>query len=123
MAAPVAIRSQYTDLFGSTMLPVLEELFRAEMQLHPSMRERIFKVVTTDRDIYQTTERHVMELSRLVDVPICGYNLKDSLSHARMQLHLRPKELLKDGKHRRAKEIGVLASNRDWCSHVFFSLL
>lgn len=62
MAAPVAIRSQYTDLFGSTMLPVLEELFRAEMALHPSLRERIFKVVTTDRDIYQVTELHDMPL-------------------------------------------------------------
>src|ERR1019366_508073 len=60
--APVAIRSQYTDLFGSTMLPVLEELFRAEMALHPSLRERLFKVVTTDRDIYQVSELHDMPL-------------------------------------------------------------
>lgn len=62
MPAPVAIRSQYTDLFGSTMLPVLEELFRAEMALHPSLRERLFKVVTTDRDIYQVSELHDMPL-------------------------------------------------------------
>lgn len=67
MPAPVAIRSQYTDLFGSTMLPVLEELFRAEMALHPSLRERLFKVVTTDRDIYQTTELHDMPLFNLVN--------------------------------------------------------
>lgn len=62
MPAPVAIRSQYSDLFGSTMLPVLEELFRAEMALHPSRREQLFKVVPTDRDIWQSSELHDMSL-------------------------------------------------------------
>lgn len=59
---PVAIRSQYGDLFGSTMLPVLEELFRAEMAQHPSRREQLFKIVSTDRDIWQSTEIHDMDL-------------------------------------------------------------
>jgi hypothetical protein len=56
MPAPVAVRPQFSDLYGSTMLPVLEELFRAEFSLHPSRREQIFKMVNTDRDIFQTSE-------------------------------------------------------------------
>lgn len=66
MAAPVAIRSQYTDLYGSTMLPVLEEVFRLEMQQHPSRREQLFKVVSTDRDIWQSTEIHDLDLFSIV---------------------------------------------------------
>jgi hypothetical protein len=62
MSAPVALRSQYGDLFGSTMLPVLEELFRAEIDQHPSRREQLFKTVSTDRDIWQSSELHDMEL-------------------------------------------------------------
>lgn len=62
MPAPVAIRSQYSDLFGSTMLPVLEELFKMEIERHPSIRERVFKVTNTDRDIYQSSEIHDLEL-------------------------------------------------------------
>lgn len=62
MAAPVFLRSNYSDLFGSTMLPVLEELFRSELEMHPSRREQLFQVKSTDRDIYQTTELHDMPL-------------------------------------------------------------
>lgn len=59
---PVAIRSQYTDLFGTAMLPMLEELFRAEMAMHPSRREALFKTVAHDRDIWQSSEIHDLEL-------------------------------------------------------------
>lgn len=59
---PVAIRSQYSDLFGATMLPVLEELFRVEMAQHPSRREALFKIVSHDRDIWQASEIHDMDL-------------------------------------------------------------
>lgn len=62
MPAPVAIRGLYSDLYGSTMLPVLEEVFRLEMALHPSRREQLFKVVSTDRDIWQSTEIHDLDL-------------------------------------------------------------
>lgn len=62
MPAPVAIRSQYSDLFGSTMLPVLEEVFRAELAQHPSLREKLFKVVPTERDIWQASELHDLRL-------------------------------------------------------------
>lgn len=59
---PVALRSQYGDLFGSTMLPVLEELFRAEIAQHPSRRSQLFKTIATDRDIWQATELHDLDL-------------------------------------------------------------
>jgi len=62
MAAPVAIRSQYSHLYGSSMLPVLEELFRFELEQHPSRREALFKVVAHDRDIWQSSELHDLDL-------------------------------------------------------------
>lgn len=62
MSAPVFMRSNYSDLFGSAMLPVLEELFRSELSQHPSRRDLLFKVVSTDRDIWQSSELHDMPL-------------------------------------------------------------
>lgn len=62
MSAPVAIRSQYSHLFGSSMLPVLEELFRVEMEQHPSRRDALFKIVQHDRDIWQSSELQDMDL-------------------------------------------------------------
>lgn len=62
MAAPVAIRSNYSHLYGASALPVLEELFAFEMAQHPSRREMLFKVVPHDRDIWQSSEMHDMDL-------------------------------------------------------------
>ena len=62
MSAPVALRANYSDLYGSSMLPVLEELFRMEIAMHPSRRDQVFKTVSTDRDIWQSSELHDMEL-------------------------------------------------------------
>jgi phage major head subunit gpT-like protein len=62
MNAPVAQRSAYSDLYGSNMLPVLEEVFRAEIEMHPSRREALFKIVPTSRDIWQYSEMHDMPL-------------------------------------------------------------
>ncbi len=59
---PVALRSQYGDLYGADMLPVLEEVFKTTLEQHPSRREQLFKMVSTDRDIWQSTELHDMEL-------------------------------------------------------------
>jgi len=67
MSAPVAIRSQYGHLFGSGALPVLEEIFRAELNMHPSRREMLYKVVAHDRDIYQSSE--LMDLQLFNEVP------------------------------------------------------
>jgi phage major head subunit gpT-like protein len=62
MSSPVFMRSNYSDLFGSSMLPALEELFRSELEMHPSRREDLFKVVSTQRDIWQSSELHDMGL-------------------------------------------------------------
>ncbi len=56
------LRNQYSDLFGTSMLPALEELFRSELEQHPSRREELFKIVSTDRDIWQSSELHDMPL-------------------------------------------------------------
>lgn len=56
------LRPQFSDLYGSSMLPVLEELFRQEFAEAASVRERLFKVVSHDRDIWQSTETHDLPL-------------------------------------------------------------
>lgn len=56
------LRPQFSDLFGSSMLPVLEELFRQSFNQAPAIREQLFKVVNTDRDIWQATELHDLPL-------------------------------------------------------------
>lgn len=66
MPAPVAVRQQYSDFFGSGMLPVLEEVFRQEFEQHPSRREMLFKMVNHDRDIWQSSELHDLELFQQV---------------------------------------------------------
>lgn len=62
MPAPTTIRSQFSDLFGATMLPALEELFQLEFAQHPSRRESLFQVVPITGSIYQTSEIHDMDL-------------------------------------------------------------
>lgn len=62
MSAPVAIRSQYSHLYGADMLPVLEELFRSEYEQHPSRRDALFQIKKTDRDIWQYSELHDLDL-------------------------------------------------------------
>jgi len=60
MAVPSALRSNYGDLFSSTMLPVLEELFRTAFEQKAMIRDQIFKTVPHDRDIWQYSELHDM---------------------------------------------------------------
>jgi hypothetical protein len=60
--APNALRPQYPDFFGASMLPALEELFRSELARHPQIREQLFKVVKTDSSIWQSSELHDMPL-------------------------------------------------------------
>lgn len=66
MDAPQFVRNNYSDLFGTTMLPALEELFRSELEMHPSVRSQIFKMVSTDRDIWQSSELHDMALFEVI---------------------------------------------------------
>jgi len=62
MAVPSALRANYSDLFGSSMLPVLEELFRTEFEQNPGVRDMLFRTRPTDRDIWQYSELHDMPL-------------------------------------------------------------
>lgn len=62
MSAPVALRSTFSHLYGSAQLPVLEELFRSRLGQYPSSRSKLAKTVSTDRDIWQSSEIHDMEL-------------------------------------------------------------
>jgi hypothetical protein len=61
-SVPVALRANYSDLFGSDMLPVLEEIFKSEISLHQQIREQLFQVKKTERDIYQSTSIHDMPM-------------------------------------------------------------
>jgi len=63
---PVILRGNYSDLFGSSMLPVLEEMFRHELTQHPMIREQLAKKVTTDKDIWQSSE--MGDLQNLIEV-------------------------------------------------------
>lgn len=56
MSTPVMLRNNFSDLFSSSALPALEELFRHELTLHPMIREQLCRVVSTDKDIYQSSE-------------------------------------------------------------------
>lgn len=67
MSAPVFMRSNYSDLFGSSMLPVLEELFRSELAQHEMKRDKIFKKVSTERDIWQSSEIHDLPLYNQIE--------------------------------------------------------
>ncbi len=67
MSAPVAQRANYSDLFGSGALPALDYLFKHNLALQPSIRERIAKVGSTDRDITQRSE--LGDLQNFSEVP------------------------------------------------------
>jgi phage major head subunit gpT-like protein len=62
MATPSAIRTNYADFVGSAMLPMLEETFRAEYNMHQAKREMLAKVESTDSQIWQYSEVHDMPL-------------------------------------------------------------
>ena len=66
MSAPRFIRDNYSDLYGPAMLPVLEEVFRFELQQHPSRREMLFEKKATQRDIWQSTAMHDLPLLQQV---------------------------------------------------------
>lgn len=66
MAGPRFVRANYQDLFGSSQLPVLEDLFRWELQQHPSRRAALFQKKSTSRDIMQTSAMHDLPLLQAI---------------------------------------------------------
>src|SRR5687767_8953887 len=67
MSAPLIVRSNHLDLFTSSALPALEEMFKHELALHPLIRERLFNVRKTSRDIWQASE--MTDLQNFIEVP------------------------------------------------------
>ena len=65
--SPAQLRSQFQDLFSASQLPVLEELFTSELETQPKRREMLFDMKNTDRDIYQYSEVHDLDLFNQVD--------------------------------------------------------
>lgn len=61
MSSPVFRRDQFSDLYGANMLPVLEELFRATIEMAAPKRDQLFKTESTERDIWQYSETHDLE--------------------------------------------------------------
>lgn len=55
MSAPVILKGNHSQLYGPNMLPALEELFRAELELHPSRRDALFTVKKIQTDLYQAS--------------------------------------------------------------------
>jgi hypothetical protein len=60
--APVFLKGNYADLYGSSMLPALELLYRQTFAQHPSRREQLFNKRKTEQDIMQFSEVHDMPL-------------------------------------------------------------
>lgn len=61
------IRGNYGDLFSASALPALEEMFRHNLALHPSIREQFFNVKSTQRDIWQASE--MTDMQNFIEVP------------------------------------------------------
>lgn len=64
---PASLRANYDDLYSSSALPVLELLFDNEFSRHPSLRESLFNVRSTDRDIWQSSELHDLPFFNQMD--------------------------------------------------------
>lgn len=62
MSAPVFVTGNYSDLYGSSMLPALEELFMSRLNRHPNRREQLFNMKKAQNGIYQYSELHDMPL-------------------------------------------------------------
>lgn len=62
MSSPRILRDNFSHLYGSAMLPALEEMFRSTLAQHPSLRERLFKTESTVSSIWQSSEMHDMPL-------------------------------------------------------------
>ncbi len=105
MAAPVALRGNYSDLYGSGMLPVMEELFTNSIERYPQARDQIFLKKQSDRDIWQSSEILDMDLFAQVaegeeytySKPRQGYN--KTLTHSKFGRGFSvSEEMIDDGK-------------------------
>jgi hypothetical protein len=65
--APVNLRGNFADLFSSSALPALEEMFKHRLALHPKIREQLFNVKRIQGDIWQASE--MTDLQNFIQVP------------------------------------------------------
>lgn len=59
---PSFLKSNFSDLYGSSQLPALELLFRHELPMHDGIRGRLANTKSTQRDIWQMTSTHDLDL-------------------------------------------------------------
>jgi hypothetical protein len=59
---PAFLKSNFSDLYGSSQLPALEWLFRHELPMHEGIRGRLANMKSTQRDIWQMTSTHDLDL-------------------------------------------------------------
>lgn len=59
---PAFLKSNFGDLYGSSMLPALEMVFRHELPMHEGIRSSLGNVKSTQRDIWQMTATHDVDL-------------------------------------------------------------
>jgi hypothetical protein len=59
---PAFLKSNFGDLYGSSMLPALEMVFRHELPMHEGIRSSLGNVKSTQRDIWQMTATHDIDL-------------------------------------------------------------
>lgn len=62
MAGPSFLKSNFSDLYGSSQLPALELLFRHELPMHEGIRSKLASMKSTERDIWQMSSTHDIDL-------------------------------------------------------------
>lgn len=62
MSGPAFLRQNFSDLYGSAQLPALEMLFRHELPMHEGIRGKLANMKSTQRDIWQMTSTHDLDL-------------------------------------------------------------
>jgi len=52
----ITTRNNFSDLFGTSALPALEAIFKHSLQMHPMIREKLFKTISISGDLWQSSE-------------------------------------------------------------------
>ncbi len=58
----IFLKQNFSDLYGSSMLPALEWLFRHELPMHQGIRGRLAQNKSTVRDIWQMSSTHDIDM-------------------------------------------------------------
>ena len=67
MAGPAFLKSNFSDLYGSSQLPALELLFRHELPMHEGIRSALANTKSTQRDIWQMSATHDLDMFTRVE--------------------------------------------------------